>query len=153
MEIRILEIPVSASVLLTAAHYLQDFSDDMVMFMKMFVVFFFNSMWWNVSVFEDLHNSEPVFSKWPMRDITKSCLVRTPSQGLARPMDLNVTEIILTRFFIPVYCNQLSSFGVVWKESIHIYKKRLSKIFLLSVWLSVTFSLLCIIHFSMLCSV
>lgn len=42
-------------------------------------------MWWNVSVFEDLHNSEPVFSKWPMRDITKSCLVRNPSQVLARP--------------------------------------------------------------------
>lgn len=81
-------------------------------------------MWWNVSVFEDLHNSEPVFSKWPMRDITKSCLVRNPSQVLARPMDLNVTEIILTRFFIPVYCNQLSSFGVVLKESIHIYLKK-----------------------------
>lgn len=40
MKIRILEILVSATVLLTASQYLQDFSDDMVMFMKTFVVVF-----------------------------------------------------------------------------------------------------------------
>lgn len=123
------------------------------MILAMLVNIFFNSMWWNVSTFEELHNCEAVFSKWPTYDITKSCLVRNPSKVLARPVDFNVTENIkfidkvshssILQSVVKFWCSINGKYPYVSQKAIWKYSCCL---------VIIHFFLLCVIHFSMLSS-